>query len=94
MEKEALLPPPLTMATGNLVNLEKTPEMSPIKDEFLASYLKQNFYRFWRKIEKKKSAFKLSIEGPILLAFANLPHIFFEGLLVITINKVQSFSYN
>ena len=43
MQKEALLPPPLTMASGNLVNLEKTSEMSPIKDEFLASYSKQNF---------------------------------------------------
>ena len=26
------------MATGNLVNLGKTSEMPPIKDEFLASY--------------------------------------------------------
>ena len=43
IQKEALLPPPLTMASGNLVNLEKTSEMSPIKDEFLASYSKQNF---------------------------------------------------
>ena len=43
MQKEALLPPPLTMATGNLVDLEKTSEMPPIKDEFLASYWKQNF---------------------------------------------------
>ena len=43
MQKEALSPAPLTMATGNLVNLEKTSEMSPIKDEFLASYSKQNF---------------------------------------------------
>ena len=34
MQKEALVPPPLTMATGNLVNLEKTSEMSPIKHEF------------------------------------------------------------
>ena len=41
-----------------------------------------------------KSAFKLSIEGPILLAFVNSSQIFFEGLLVIAINKVQSFSYN
>ena len=33
------------MATGNLVNLEKSEisELSPIKDEFLASYSKQNF---------------------------------------------------
>ena len=43
LQKQALLPPPLTMVTGNLVNLEKTSEMSPIKDEFLASYSKQNF---------------------------------------------------
>ena len=42
MQKEALLPPPLTMAAGNLVNLEKTSEMSPTKDEFLASYSMQN----------------------------------------------------
>ena len=32
------------MAAGNLVNLEKTAEMSSIKDEFLASYSKQNFW--------------------------------------------------
>ena len=50
MQKEALLPPPLTMATGNLVNLDKTSEMSPIKDEFLASYSKQNFGRKLKKI--------------------------------------------
>ena len=37
---KALPPPPLTMATGTLVNLEKTSELSPIKDEFLASYSK------------------------------------------------------
>ena len=43
MQKEALSPASLTMATGNLVNLEKTSEMSPIKDEFLASYSQQNF---------------------------------------------------
>ena len=41
MQKEVLLQPPLTMATGNLVNLEKTSEMSPIKDEYLTSYSKQ-----------------------------------------------------
>ena len=40
------------MATGNLVNLEKTAEMSPIKDEFLASCSKQNFGQFWQKSEK------------------------------------------
>ena len=49
MQKEALLPPPLTMTTGNLVNLEKTSEMSQIKDEFLASYSKQNFGRKLKK---------------------------------------------
>ena len=49
MKKEALLPLPLTIVTGNLANLEKTFEMSPIKDEFLATYSKQNF---WEKIEK------------------------------------------
>ena len=31
------------MTTGNLVNLEKTCEISPIKDEFVATYSKQNF---------------------------------------------------
>ena len=81
------------MATGNLVNFEKTSEISPIKDEFLASSSKQNFRSFWKKIENK-SAFKLSIEGLIFLIFVNSSQIFFEGLLVITINKVQSFSYN
>ena len=81
------------MAPGNLVNLDKNSEMSPIKDELLASYSKQNFQLFWQKIEKK-SAFKLSIEGPILPVFVNSFQIFFDTLLVITINKVQSFSYN
>ena len=76
------------MATGNFKNLEKTAEMFPINDGFLASYSKQNFSKFWQNIE-----FKLSIEGPILLAFVNSSQIFFEGLLVIAINKVQSFSY-
>ena len=42
-EKNALFPPRLTLATGYLVNLEKTAEMSPIKGEFSASYLKQIF---------------------------------------------------
>ena len=49
MQKEALLPPPLTIATGNSVNLEKTSEMSPIKDEFLASFSEQNFDRKLKK---------------------------------------------
>ena len=49
MQKEALLPPPLTMATRNAVNLEKTSEMSPIKDEFLASFSEQNFDRKLKK---------------------------------------------
>ena len=30
------------MATENLLDLEKNAEMSPIKDELLASYSKQN----------------------------------------------------
>ena len=34
------------------------------------------------------------MEGPILLVFVKSSQIFFEGLLVIVINKVQSFSYN
>ena len=42
------------MATGNLVNLEKTTETSPIKDEFLASY-SENFAE-----NLKQSTFKLS----------------------------------
>ena len=32
------------MATENVVHLEKNTEMSPIKDEFLAGYSKQNFW--------------------------------------------------
>ena len=43
MQKDALFPPRLTLVTGNLVDLEKTAEMSPTKGEFLASYTKQNF---------------------------------------------------
>ena len=43
LQKQALFPPPLTIASGNLVNLEKASEMSPVKDEFPASYSKQNF---------------------------------------------------
>ena len=50
MQKKTLVPPPLKMATGNLVNLKKTSEMSQIKDEFLASYSKQNFDRKLKKI--------------------------------------------
>ena len=40
------------MANGNLVNLEKTTEKSPIKDEFLASYSKQIFWQFWQNSEE------------------------------------------
>ena len=54
MQREALLSLPQTMATGNLVNLEKTTETSPIKDEFLASY-SENFAE-----NLKQSTFKLS----------------------------------
>ena len=43
MQKKVLSPPLLTMATGNLVNMEKTSEMSLIKDEFVTNYSKQNF---------------------------------------------------
>ena len=43
IRKKRLSSPRPTMATENLVNLEKTAEMSPIKDEFLASYSKENF---------------------------------------------------
>ena len=42
MQKKVLSPSSLTMAPENLANLEKTSEISPIKDKFLASYLKQN----------------------------------------------------
>ena len=42
IQKEALSQPLLTMATGNVVNLEKTTEIPPVKDEFLGSYSKQN----------------------------------------------------
>ena len=51
MQKKALSVPLLTMATGNLVNLKKASEMSPIKNEFLASYSKQNLI-ILKKIEK------------------------------------------
>ena len=44
MQKQALSLPPLKMAPGNVVNLEKSSEISPIKDEFLANSLKQNFW--------------------------------------------------
>ena len=54
--------------------------MPPIKDEFLASYA--------RKL--KYSAFKLSIEGPILLVFVNSFQIFSEGLLV-RLTKLKAF---
>ena len=37
MQKEALLPTPLTRAAGNLGDLKKISEMSPVKDEFLPS---------------------------------------------------------
>ena len=87
MQKAALLPPLLSMTT--LVNLEKTSKMFRTKGKFLASYSKQSFGR-----KLKKSAIKLSIEGPILLVFVNSSKIFSEGLLVIAINKVQSSSYN
>ena len=42
--KKALFLPLLAMVTENVVNLEKTSEISPIKDEFLAGYSKQNFW--------------------------------------------------
>ena len=44
MDNQFFSQPPLTMATGNLVNLEKTSEISSIKDEFLANYSKQNVW--------------------------------------------------
>ena len=82
--EKALSLPPVTMGTGNLVNLEKTSEMFPIKDKLLASY---SLAKNW-----KNSAIKLSIEGSVLLIFVNSSQIFSEGLLVIAINKVQSFN--
>ena len=67
--KKVLSPPPLTMATWNLVNLEKTSEISPIKDESLASYLKSDFhlskkivlFAWWKpfKIDEKCFLFRL-----------------------------------
>ena len=65
------------MATETLVNLEKSSEMSPNKDEFLASYSKQNFNNLAKKKKngRKISVFKLSIEGPILL-FYSISNIF------------------
>ena len=46
-KKNALSAPPLTMVTGNLVNLDKTAEMSPIKDNS-----KENFDNFGKKLKK------------------------------------------
>ena len=66
--------------------------MSPIKDEFLANYQNKIFDNLTEN--KKKSAFKLSIEGNVLLIFVSSSQIFPVGLLAIAINKVQSFSYN
>ena len=66
--------------------------MSPIKDEFLANYQNKIFDNLTKN--QKKSAFKLSIEGNVLLIFVSSSQIFSEGLLAIAINKVQSFSYN
>ena len=54
MQKKALSPPSLAMTTGNLANLEKTSEMSPIKYEFLANYSKQNFDNFGRKLKENQ----------------------------------------
>ena len=52
MQKKVLSPPPLTVATGNLINLKSTSEMSPVKDGFLASYSKQTYDNFGRKLKK------------------------------------------
>ena len=41
MQQNPLFPP---LLTGNLVNIEETSEMFPIKEEFLASYSKQIFW--------------------------------------------------
>ena len=62
------------MATGNLVNLEKTAEMSPVKDELLASYSKQNFFTFLAE-KWKISSIKLSIKSPFLFIFVNSSQI-------------------
>ena len=43
-QKKALSPPPLTIATRHSVNLGRASEMSPVKEKFLASYSKQNFW--------------------------------------------------
>ena len=50
------------MATENVVHLEKNTEMSPIKDEFLAGYSKQNktFDNFGRKLKKLSFFYSLS----------------------------------
>ena len=93
MQREILLQSPLTMATANLVNLEKTSECLQLKTNCSLATQNKTFNNFGRKL-KRKSAFKLSREGPILLVFVNWSQIFFEGLLVIVINKAQSFSYN
>ena len=64
--------------------------MSPIKDKSLASYSKENLII----LENFEENQQLSIEDLVLPIFVNSSQIFFKGLLVIAINKVQSFSYN
>ena len=49
MQKEALFPPPLTMATGNL---EKTSEMSPIKGNWQLATQNKTFNNFGKKLKK------------------------------------------
>ena len=93
IQKKSLSPPLLTMATGNLVNLEKTPEIFLINVKFLASCSKKIFLIILAE-NLKKAVFQLSTEGAILLVSVNSSQIFSEGLLVIVINKVQRFSYN
>ena len=50
-QKQALLPPPLTMATGNLVNLEKTSKMELKTNSWLATQSKI-FINLGRKLKK------------------------------------------
>ena len=43
------------MATENLLDLEKNAEMSPIKDELLASYSNKTLDNFGRKLKKRRN---------------------------------------
>ena len=80
------------MTTNNSVNLEKSSEMPPIKCEYLFSYSKEKLLIVLPE-NGKNSAIKLSMKGPVLLILVNSSQIFSKELLVVAINKIQSFCY-